>query len=336
MKSRPEKGEVAAGTWRLWHDPGSPIRLGVSSCLLGNEVRHDGGHARDRFVSDELGAWVEWVTVCPEVEIGLPVPRPTIRLVDEGDGVRLLVRETGQDLTDAMEGYSAARLAALREQGLDGFVLKKNSPSCGMERIRVHRGGGLLHKKGAGIFAAAIALRWPELPVEEEGRLEDPGLRENFIERIFCRNRWRTFVARGASRHGLVLFHTAHKLLLRAHDESGYRELGRIVSGMKGGTLAGTLAAYEHEFQRTLSRRMTPRKHANVLQHALGYLKDKLESREKREILTAIEDHRTGLLPLIVPLTLLRFNIVRHDVEYLRDQIYFDPHPKELMLRNHV
>ena len=321
--------------WRLWHDEEEPLRLGVSSCLLGEEVRFDGGHKRDRFVMDVLGPWVTWVPVCPEVEIGMSIPRPTIRVVEVEGEERLIAPSTGRDYTEDMIAYRAKRIADLKDVGLDGYILKKGSPSCGMERISVFRKEARLHKKGRGMFASALLEGWPDLPVEEEGRLNDPPLRENFIERMICRNRWRLAIKRGLNRRGLIEFHRAHKLLLRAHNESGYRRLGTLVGS--AGTIKDSIliAEYEREFQNCLQTKPTVKRHTNVLQHAMGYLKTLLEPKEKRELLSAIEDFRMGLLPLIVPLTLLRFNVKRFEVEYLLDQLYFDPHPKELMLRNH-
>jgi len=329
---------MTGGSWRAWHAEAMPIRLGVSSCLLGEEVRFDGGHKRDRFVVEQLGRWVEWVAVCPEVDIGLGVPRPTIRLVQKAGepGVRLVAPSTGDDVTSRMRGYAKAKVEALRALGLDGYVLKKGSPSCGMARLPVHRKDGLLHKRGVGLFAAALAAQWPALPLEEDGRLNDPRLRETFIERLFCRNRWRVLVARGLSRRRLVAFHSAHKLVVRAHNEAGYRRLGRIVAS--GGHLpdAELYRQYESELQLSLRTPASTKKHTNVLQHAMGYLTSVLEPQERRELGLAIEDFRRGLVPLAVPVTLIRFNVHRHGIDYLAEQLYFEPHPKELMLRNHV
>lgn len=322
------------GSWKHWHTDELPLRLGVSSCLLGEEVRYDGGHARDRFVAESLDRWAEWVPVCPEVEVGMPIPRPTIRLVEVGEEQRLIAPSTGADFTAEMQGYSAVRVGQLQAAGLDGYVLKKNSPSCGMERLPVYRGEQRAHKRGVGLFAAELMRRWPELPVEEEGRLNDPALRENFIVRVFCRNRWRAAAARGWSRSRLVDFHTAHKLLLRAHHEEGYRELGRIVARFGQLPDRELYAAYELEFQATLRHKTSAKANVNVLQHAMGYLKEQLDSAEKQYLLEAIEDYRSGLLPLIVPVSLLRFLIRKFEISYLLDQIYFDPHPKEMMLRN--
>ncbi len=310
--------------------------MGASSCLLGNEVRFDGGHTRDRFVCDQLGRFVEWVPVCPEFELGMGVPRPPIRLQESADGVRLIAPSSGEDFTARMQGFAERRVAQLAALELDGYVLQKNSPSCGMERISVYRGQARLHRRGVGMFAAALQAALPELPVEEDGRLHDDALRENFIERIFCRQRWRVLQRRGMSRARLVEFHTAHKMLLRSHSEAGYLRLGRIVANEAKLTPRQLGAAYEHEFHACLRTPATRQRHANVLQHALGYFKTLLGATEKREVLSSIDDYRAGWLPLIVPTTLLRFQIKKHDQPYLRTQLYFDAHPKELMLRNHA
>ncbi|MFN0007870.1 MAG: YbgA family protein [Planctomycetota bacterium] len=331
-----ESAAIDLGCWNHWHSKEIPLRIGVSSCLLGENVRFDGGHARDRFVVETLGQWFEFIPVCPEMEIGMGTPRPTVRLVDEGQGLRMVAPSTGEDFTQRMQAYSASRIGELAKQDLDGYVLKKSSPSCGLERIRVYQKGMPMRRDERGLFAAELLRRWPGLPVEEEGRLNDPHLRENFIERVFCRNRWRVLVSRGLTRRRLVEFHTAHKLLIRAHNEAAYQRLGRLVGSIGKTGNRELFEAYETELQAALCTRATNKRHANVLQHALGYMKTELSALEKREILSAIEDYRRGLLPLVVPLTLLRYDIRRHQIDYLAAQLYFDPHPKELMLRNHA
>ena len=323
------------GTWASWHEPGAPIRLGVSACLLGQEVRFDGGHTRDPFVTETLGRWVEWVSVCPEVEMGMSTPRAAIRLVDTDEGQRLIAPSTGEDFTQRMQAFAKKRSKQLAELELDGYVLQKNSPSCGLERISVYRGSQRAHRKGVGMFVQALQAQMPQLPMEEDGRLNDHALRDNFIERIFCRHRWRTLARRDASRGRLVEFHTAHKMLLRTHGEAGYARLGNIVANAPKLGVAALFKEYETQFHACLQTLATNKRHANVLQHALGYFKLQLDPVEKREILSAIADYRTGLLPLVVPLTLIRFQIRKHENAYLTGQLYFDPHPKELMLRNH-
>lgn len=333
MHSTPANPPTPA--WRQWHDD-EPIRLGVSSCLLGAKVRFDGGHKRDRYLIDVLGDWFTWVPVCPELDIGLGVPRPSIRLVHDRPLPRLIEPNTEEDLTEKMERYSIGKVEELQTKDLDGYILKRASPSCGMERVKVFGKGGSPAKNGVGVFARVLMEKWPNLPVEEEGRLNDPVLRERFIEHVFCRHRWRTMAAAGFSRRRLVEFHTAHKLLLRAHNEAGYRRLGRIVAS--AGTISdGALfSTYLDEFHATLNTKATQKRHANVLYHALGYLKKALGSFEKQEAVQLIEDYRTGLVPLIVPVTLLRHHAAKHRIPHLMGQLYLEPHPKELMLRNRV
>ena len=321
--------------WRSWHDSSEPVRLGVSSCLLGELVRFDGGHKRDRFITDVLGPWVEWVPVCPEVELGMPTPRPTIHIEEDDRGEQLVSPSTGENFTDEMNVYSKRRVSELDAQGLDGYVLKKNSPSCGLARISVYRNGKRAHRRGRGLFAESLVVNSPLLPIEEEGRLNDPMLRESFIEQILCRNRWRLAVKRGLTRKRLIEFHTAHKLILHSHNESASRRLGRLVGEISQTPDKVLFARYELDFHMCLRTKMTRKRHTNVLHHAMGHLKNVLDSNAKHDLLTTIEDYRRGLLPLIVPLTLLKFSVNRHAVAYLRGQLYFDPHPKELMLRNH-
>lgn len=324
------------GTWSSWHSTDVPLRLGVSACLLGEAVRFDGGHAKDRYVVDTLGSCFELVRVCPEVEIGMGVPRPTMRLTAEGRGTRLVAPSSGEDFTDRMKAYADGKVRELAAIDLDGYVLKSGSPSCGLERIKVYRDGTRHRTDGTGLFASNLSKRWPALPLEDESRLGDPGLRENFIERVFCRNRWRGLVRQRVTRRRLFAFHTAHRLLLLAHDGAAFRRMGRLVRGAGAMPNRELLARYELELERAMRARATPQKHVHVMQHAIGHMKTVLGATEKHDISLAIADFRSGLLPLVVPLTLLRYAIRRHEVENLAGQLYFDPHPKELMLRNRV
>jgi len=314
----------------------TPIRIGVSSCLLGEEVRFDGGHKRDGFLVDTFGRWVEWVPVCPEVEVGLGVPRPTMRLERHGTGIRLVTPKTGEDHTEAMGAYAGRRAGELARAGLVGYVLKKDSPSCGMERVKVYDRHGTPARTGVGLFAAALLARLPLLPIEEEGRLSDPRLRENFIERVFAYRRLRTFFAGRWTVGGLVRFHTAHKLLVMSHSTVAYQALGRLVAAAKTLDRAALGERYEREFMEALRGIATTRRHANVLQHMIGYFRDSLDAASRKELVDCVEDYRRGLVPLIVPITLVRHHVRTLGVAYLADQIYLEPHPRELMLRNHV
>ena len=312
------------------------IRLGVSACLLGQEVRYYGGHKRDRFLIDPLGPFVEWVPVCPEVEIGLGVPRDTIRLVGDAATPRLVVEKTGDDLTARMQRYARARTRELESLDLHGYVLKRGSPSCGLFRVRVFDERGVVRGHGTGAYAGVLTARLPVLPVEEEGRLGDPALRENFIERVFAMVRWRTFVTRRPGPGDLVAFHTAQKFAVLAHSPSHYATLGRLVAAAGGSRPAARLTEYGTLLMHALSIRATRARHANVLQHLAGFFKRRLETGERAELADVIHDYRLGLVPLIVPLTLIKHHVRRLGVAYLADQVYLSPHPKELMLRNHV
>ena len=318
-------------------DDGSPrLRVGVSACLLGETVRYDGGHKRDAFLTEVLGRFVEWVPVCPEVELGLGIPREAIRLEGDPSSPRLVAPKSGADHTVAMRRLAGRRAAALGRLGLVGYVLKKDSPSCGMERVRVHSERGAPRRNGVGLFARALMDALPLLPVEEEGRLNDPPLRENFVERLFAADRWQRFRAERPSRGGLVAFHTAHKLLVLAHSPKGYAALGRLVAHAKEHPLPAVLDRYGETFMAALRELATPRRHANVLEHMLGYVRDALAPAERHELVDLIADHRRGLVPLVVPLTLLKHHVARQEVAYLAAQVYLAPTPKELMLRNHV
>jgi uncharacterized protein YbgA (DUF1722 family)/uncharacterized protein YbbK (DUF523 family) len=313
-----------------------PIRIGISACLLGQPVRFDGGHKRDAFLTGTFGRFVEWVPVCPEVECGLGTPRETMRLVKNGDAVRLLTVKTGVDLTSKMERFSRSRVTSLASEDLSGFVLKKDSPSCGLERVKVYDPHGTSERKGRGLFAAALVEAFPHLPVEEEGRLTDPRLRENFVERVFAYWRLRRLFAARWTVDEVVRFHTAHKLLLLAHVPEAYRQLGRLVAGAREVPRRELQERYLDGFMRALAQPATARRHTNVLQHMAGYFKNQLDAAAKRELAGTIEDYRLGLVPLVVPLTLVKHYVRLFGVEYLAGQTYLEPHPKELMLRNHV
>ena len=312
------------------------IRLGVSACLLGEAVRYDGGHKQDRFLTDVLGRYVEWVPVCPEMEIGLGVPRDTLRLVGSPAAPRLVQEKTGDDLTARMKRYAEDRVRALAELELDGYVLKRASPSCGLFRVRVYRENGVPAADGRGVFAEALTAALPALPVEEEGRLTDPAIRENFIERVFLAARWRAFTAGRPRPRDLVAFHAAHKLALLAHSPAHYARLGRMVAGTGRTLTRAQRDAYQAALMEAFAVRATRGRHANVLQHLAGYFTRDLAADGRAELGEVIDEYRRGLVPLVVPLTLVKHHVRRAGVSYLAEQVYLNPHPKELMLRNHV
>ncbi len=312
-----------------------PIMVGISACLLGEPVRCDGGHKRDRYITDTLGEYFSFVPVCPEVGCGLPIPREAMRLEGDPAAPRLVTRRTHIDLTEQMLVFCAAKVDELEHAGLCGFIFKKDSPSSGLFRVKVYN-NGQAQKNGSGLFAAAMARRFPLLPMEEEGRLNDPDIRENFIERIFSYRRWKDFLAAAPSVGRLVQFHTAHKLLMMAHSPVAYRELGVLVAHASELPLADLLRSYETHFMKAVALHATVKKNTNVLQHIMGYFKQQLSADEKVELLEVIGRYHDHLLPLIVPMTLLSHYINKYDQQYLKGQVYLNPHPFHLMLRNHV
>lgn len=312
------------------------VRLGVSACLLGQEVRYDGGHKRDPFLTGVLARFVEWVPVCPEEEAGFGTPREAMRLERHADDIRLITVRTRRDVTAPLRSATTRRVKQLAGLGLDGYILKKDSPSCGLLRVKIYTPGGAGERTGRGLFASALTDALPILPVEDEGRLHDPRLRENFIVRVFAHQRLRALLA-GAPRAGdFVQFHTRHKLLLLAHSPAGYARLGRMVAALKGRVSQAAARHYATEFMTALSAMATPGRHANVLQHMAGYFQRLIDDGSRRELAASIADYQGGLVPLIVPITLVLHHARAGQVRYLLDQVYLQPHPKELMLRNHV
>ena len=312
------------------------IKIGISACLLGEAVRWNGVGAKDSFLTDTLGQFVRWVPVCPEVECGLPVPRETMRLVGDIAHPRLVTTRTGIDHTERMHSWARQRLARLESEDLCGFIFKKDSPSSGLMRVKVYNDKGMPEKKGTGIFARAFGEHFPRVPLEENGRLHDPTLRENFIEQVFTLKRWRQALQEGATLGRLVDFHTRHKLLLLAHSPAHYRQLGRLVATGRQQRAEVLLDRYEQGLLAALALKPTIKKHVNVLQHMLGYFKAELSADEKREMLTLLDRYRQELVPLIVPLTLMNHYVRKYEKTYLADQAYLNPHPVELKLRNHA
>lgn len=312
------------------------IRLGISTCLLGEPVRFDGGHKWDRFLTDTLGQYVEYVPVCPEVECGLGIPRESLRLVGDWQNPRLITVRTNLDQTDRMKEWAKRKILELEKEDLCGFIFKSGSPSSGMERVKVYDRNGVPAKRGVGIFARAFIDHLPLLPVEDEGRLNDPHLRENFIERIFALKRWREVLREKPSRGKLVDFHTRNKLLLLSHSPSHYQQMGRWVAQGKKAPLKELYARYQTLFLEALKVKATSKKNANVLEHMMGYFKDQLSADEKQELLDIIDRFRQEFLPLIVPVTLITHYVRKYKQPYLLEQSYLQPHPTELQLRNHV
>ncbi len=319
-----------------------PVKIGVSSCLLGAEVRFDGGHKKDQFLVRELGPHVEWVSVCPELEVGMGVPREAVHLIRTGvsevaGGLRMIGNKSGRDWTDEMLQYAKIRVKQIAQLNLCGYVLKSKSPSCGMERVSVYSSKGMPAKEGRGLFAQVLMEALPHLPVEEDGRLNDPRLRENFIERIFACHRWLLFRRERFSAGRLVDFHRRHKYVLLAHSERHLRKLGRIVAGdSKKRLTAETADEYADVFFEALAIVPTVKSHVNALQHIAGFFKDRLEAGDKKELHDAIDGYRRGVLPRLVPQTLILHHLRREKIAYIEDQVYLSPNPKELVLKFHA
>lgn len=310
------------------------IRIGISSCLVGQRVRYDGGHKHNAYITDTLGQHFDFVPFCPEVAIGLGVPRPPIRLVRMRTSVRARgVSDPSVDVTDRLESH--ARRVAPKIARLSGYILKQGSPSCGMERVKVYGAKGAPAAQGSGVFARTLMELFPELPFEEEGRLMDPVLRDNFIERVFVYHRWRQ-LARRVTPQRLVEFHMRHKLIVLAHDEEAYRTLGRLVARAGQGDIQALGARYVRLLMQALKRPATRTRHANVLQHIAGFFKDQLDAGDKRELSALIDGYRRGRVPLAVPMTLIRHYQRRFPQPYLAGQYYLAPHGDESVLRSAI
>lgn len=313
-----------------------PIRIGISRCLLGEAVRYDGGHKRDRFVTEVLSRHVEWVPICPEVEAGLGTPREAMRLVGDASKPQLITISTNRNMTRRLSSYTGQKLDTLKQVNLAGYIFKKDSPSCGIERVNLFNDHGRASRAAVGLFARAFKERYPLVPIEDEGRLSDPTLRDNFIERVFCYHRWLLLTQSTPTRQSVVVFHTVHKYLLLAHSPGLYQSLGRLVAQAHRYTPRELVQRYGALFMNALAINATRRKHVNVLQHLVGHLRERLTPKERTELTDVIEEYHQGLVPLIVPITLIKHYVMMYDVEYIQHQLYLNPHPKELMLRNYV
>lgn len=310
------------------------IRIGISSCLLGEPVRFDGNHKHDHYLSGTLGQVFEFVPVCPEVGIGLGVPRPTIHLVGPPDAPHLIgVKIADLDVTEQMIAYG--RRMARRLGDLSGYIFKSKSPSCGMERVKLYDGKGGGTKQGIGLYAREIMRVHPLLPVEEEGRLGDPLLRDNFLERVFTYHRWRRLTAQRLTPRALIDFHTRHKLALMAHGTEPYRALGRLIADAGQRPIRELADEYITGLMQALRQRATARRHTNVLMHVMGYLKQQLDRDDKGELLELIDDYRRDRVPRIAPITLLKHHFRRHPNDYIAGQTYMNPDPLELKLRGY-
>ena len=312
------------------------FKIGISSCLLGNEVRWNAGHKLDKYLTHTLGQFVEYVPVCPEVEAGFGIPRESMRLVGDPDHPRLITFKSKTDHTDRMAAWAQKRVKELETEDLCGFIFKSDSPSSGMVRVKVYNEKGMPHKVGIGIFARAFMEHFPLVPVEDDGRLNNPLIRENFMEQIFTMKRWRDRLAVKRSMGNLVDFHTRNKLLVLSHSQKHYRLMGKLVAVGKQMPIKELYDQYQQILMEALKLKTTIKKHTNVMQHLMGYFKKQLAPDEKQELLEIFEQYRHELVPLIVPVTLINHYVRKYDQPYLKQQTYLNPHPIELKLRTHV
>lgn len=312
------------------------IVVGVSSCLIGERVRWNGGHQTNPFIKDVLGSFFRFVPVCPEFEIGLGVPREPLRLVGNPDNPRLMTNRTRVDVTEKMTEWGQTRIRELENEDLCGFIFKGRSPSSGLFRVKVYNEKGFPENRGTGIFARMFVNAFPLIPVEEDGRLCDDAIRENFIERIFVFKRLRDLLKQDTQVRHVMDFHTQHKYLIMSHSPKHYSLMGRLVAGLKKETFQEDLKSYEGFLNEAMSLKATVAKHVNVLQHMAGYFKRDMTPDEKKELGELIEHYRSGSVPLIVPITLINHYVRKTGHPYLSSQIYLNPHPLELKLRNHV
>lgn len=311
------------------------LLLGLSSCLNGEKVRYDGAHKRDRWLLDTFGEYADYRTYCPEVAIGLGIPRTPIRLMQVEGQTRVVgVKDASIDVTEPLQNYAFEVLGQLGD--ISGYVFKSKSPSCGLFRVKQYNVKGHPDGTSVGAYAEVLAQHLPDLPMEEEGRLSDAVLRENFVSRVYAYRRWQDLVAQGLEPKSLIEFHANHKYMLMAHSQAAYKRMGQLVSNLKGVDLQLVARTYQHELMSTLARKVNRARHVNVLQHLQGYLKNAIDADDKRELSEAIEDYRRGEVPLVVPMRLLQHHFRRSPDEYIAAQYYLDPYPAALGLRNHI
>lgn len=322
---------MATAIGLLDHRSTSPIRLGVSSCLLGNRVRYDGDHKRDSFITDTLGQFFEFVTVCPEMVIGMGVPRQPIRLLGDPERPRAVGVDDRLDVTVALG--ACARQATRELKDISGYIFKSKSPSCGIQDVKVYNGHGRPSNGGTGIFAGALIANQPLLPVEDETRLGKRGIRKNFIERVFFYRRWQDLIESGLTQRKLVEFHAIHRLTFMAHGNGHYRNLERIIRQEGSRSLKKVADSYAHGFMHALKQHATRKRHCRVLRHVTTCLRNKLDVDDRVELLDSIDRYRLKRLPLIVPVTLLNRHVRQSPYPDLVNQVYLNPNAAELVLR---
>ncbi|MCH9813852.1 MAG: DUF523 and DUF1722 domain-containing protein [Epsilonproteobacteria bacterium] len=311
------------------------LNIGISACLLGESCRYNGDHARDRFVTDILSKYVSFIPYCPEAILG--TPRAAIRLVEEGNILKVLTTKDQIDLTTTVKQSSQSAVDHFASHDLSGFILKSKSPTCGLERVKIYSKENVNgEKKGMGIFASEIKKRYPYLPVEEEGRLQDPWLKENFMMQVYAYADMQSLLKTATSLQELIVFHTNYKYLIYAKSQQSYKTLGAIVANHHKKSFQEIMTSYEVAFYEAISQKSTRTNNYNIMQHLYGYFKTKVSDGEKQELLVAMKEYKEGILPMIVIIKMLRLYIQKFDVSYLKSQVYLNPYPAELGLRSDV
>lgn len=309
------------------------IKIGISACVLGEKVRFDSGHKSSKFVTKELSPYFEFVPVCPEVGSGMTVPRPTIRLISSQERIALIeTKDPTRDHTEQMVSYSKRKVAELEQEHLRGYIVCAKSPTCGMERVKVYKKHGA-ENDGVGLYTKELMQRMPWLPVEEDGRLNDPILKENFITRVYTLDDFYNSMGEEPTRNKIIAFHSRYKLTLMAHHPASYKALGSLVAHISDYDINEFYKIYREGLMTAMAHRASRKNNTNVLMHLQGYFKRNLESRAKQELRRVIDDYRVGLLPLLAPLTLIKHYLAAHPDTYLEQQAFFDPYPQELRLR---
>ncbi|MDQ2077854.1 DUF523 and DUF1722 domain-containing protein [Marinimicrobium sp. ABcell2] len=310
------------------------IPVGVSQCLLGEPVRYDGGHKHDRYLTEVLSQYFHYRPVCPEVAVGLGIPRKPIRLVATDRGTRVRgIAEASLDVTEALEAEAERTVSAMPE--LSGYIFMQNSPSCGVFRMKRYSEDGMpVDSAGQGAYARRLIERMPLLPIEEAGRLNDAALRENFITRVFAYHDWQQCLEKNPSPAALVDFYSRYKYQVMAHHPASYQAIGRLLADVGKRDAEQVNREFIALFMAALQHKATRRGNTNAIMHLRGYLKGLLNADEQQELSGLIEQYRGGKVPLVVPLTLLKHYLRKVDNPYLQKQTFWCPHPENLGLRN--
>ncbi|MDD9174100.1 DUF1722 domain-containing protein [Aliivibrio finisterrensis] len=309
------------------------INIGISSCVIGEKVRFDGGHKHNKFVEKVLSPYFNYIPICPEVGSGMSVPRPTIRLISNEERIALVdSKDSTLDYTDSMLNFAKQTANHLKTAELCGYIVCANSPSCGMERVKVYSKNNAT-KNGVGLYTGVLMEQMPWLPVEEDGRLNDPILKENFITRVFCLNDLYQSMEGEPTAGKIVAFHSRYKYTLMSHSTAGYKELGRLVAKIAEYDIDEFFTLYRTQLMQTMSIRATRKNNTNVLMHLQGYFKKELDSPQKQALAQLIQEYNQGILPLLSPITLIKHYLSLHNNDYLKQQSFLDPYPQELRLR---